>query len=143
MRIVRIATILAFAASSHAAAQQQPMPGEAIYELYKLRGRDNCSANASCNATFNSWYGFNAGEMNQSTSNKKCAQVEIESVEGARYAVRAPLPQFGAQDLPAFRAALEQRMKQGETPFGLETWQGRKLVLVPSRIMSADVRRCG
>ena len=124
------------------AMAQQPVPGEVLWDLYKLRGRDNCTAGGSCSLTFNAWNGFNSGALAQSTSLKNCAQVEIETIDGGRYAVRVALPALGAATLPELQKALDARLEKNEKAFELQSWVGHTLVLLPRNIMEMNAQRC-
>jgi hypothetical protein len=123
------------------ASAQQPMPGEDLWDLYKLRGRDNCTRTASCDFTYNAENGWNAGALSQSTSLKDCAQIGIETIDGGRYAIRSHLPVLGARTIEALEKALEKRL-QSDDSFELETWQGRTLMVAPRNIVSMNVNRC-
>jgi hypothetical protein len=123
------------------ASAQQPMPGEDLWDLYKLRGRDNCTSTASCDFTYNTENGWNAGALAQSTSLKDCAQIGIETIDGGRYAIRSHLPTLGARTLEALEESLEKRL-QSDDSFEVKTWQGRTLMVAPRNIVSMNVKRC-
>lgn len=135
MPVVALLTIVG------SASAQQPMPGEDLWDLYKLRGRDNCTRNASCDFTYNAESGWNAGALAQSTSLKDCAQIGIETIDGGRYAIRSHLPVLGARTIEALEEALAKRLQSDDT-FELKTWQGRTLMVAPRNIVSMNVKRC-
>jgi hypothetical protein len=144
MRMLQLASLMpvvALLTIVGSASAQQPMPGEDLWDLYKLRGRDNCTRTASCDFTYNVENGWNAGALAQSTSLKDCAQVSIETIDGGRYAIRSHLPVLGARTIEALEEALAKRL-QSDDSFELKTWQGRSLMVAPRNIVSMNVKRC-
>src|SRR5688500_11471690 len=144
MRMIQFAylmPIVALFTMVGTASAQQPMPGEDLWDLYKLRGRDNCTRIASCDIPYTAENGWNAGALAQSTSLKDCAQIGIETIDGGRYAVRSHLPMLGARTPEALEEAIGKRL-QGDDSFELKTWQGRTLIIAPRNIVSMNVKRC-
>jgi hypothetical protein len=144
MRMIQFASLMPIAALLTivgTASAQQPMPGEDLWDLYKLRGRDNCTRTASCDFTYNAENGWNAGALSQSTSLKDCAQIGIETIDGGRYAIRSHLPLLGVRTIEALDETIAKRLHSDES-FELKTWQGKTLNVVPRNIVSVNVKRC-
>ena len=144
MRMIKLASLMPIVALFTivgSTAAQQPMPGEDLWDLYKLRGRDNCTATASCDFTFNAENGWNAGALAQSTSLKDCAQIGVETIDGGRYAIRSHLPVLGARTIEALDEGIQKRL-QSDDSFELKTWQGKTLIVAPGNILSMNVKRC-
>lgn len=132
--------VLVLFAGSGAAAQQPVNPGQPEWEIYKLRFLNTCTGSA-CNSTYNTWFGWNSEGLAASTSLKGCAQVEVETTDFHRYAVRVPLQAMGAKSRGALQEQLDQQLAQ-EKEFVLKTWRGTDLVLLPRLVLALNVERC-
>lgn len=141
LRLTALLPALALLAVTNGAAAQQPVnPGQPEWDLYKLRFLNTCTGSA-CNSTYNTWFGWNSEGLAESTSLKDCAQVEVETTDFHRYAVRVPLEAMGVKSRRALQEQLDERLTQDQQ-FVLKTWRGANLILLPRLVQALNVERC-